>query len=106
MAGLPAIFAEFEREILRERTRAGLAHARKKGKRLGRPATAAVHAAESGNCTAQASARREIACRLYIGRTSASRIFGQGYFKEIGIHSAYTDRKDVAHATSRRRGVW
>jgi len=37
MAGLLAIFAEFEREILRERTRAGLAHARQSGKRLGRP---------------------------------------------------------------------
>ena len=46
MAGLLAIFAEFEREILRERTRAGLAHARENGKRLGRAATAAVHAAE------------------------------------------------------------
>ncbi len=42
MAGLLATFAEFEREILRERTRAGLAHARENGKRLGRPATAAV----------------------------------------------------------------
>ena len=42
MAGLLAVFAEFEREILRERTRAGLAHARQNGKRLGRPATAAV----------------------------------------------------------------
>src|SRR5579863_3931641 len=48
MAGLLAIFAEFEREILRERTRAGLAHARQNGKRLGRPATAAAHAAEVG----------------------------------------------------------
>lgn len=37
MAGLLAVFAEFEREILRERVRAGLAHAREKGKRLGRP---------------------------------------------------------------------
>jgi putative DNA-invertase from lambdoid prophage Rac len=46
MAGLLAIFAEFEREILHERTRAGLAHARANGKRPGRPATAAVHAAE------------------------------------------------------------
>src|SRR6516162_10078634 len=36
MAGLLAIFAEFEREILRERTRAGLAHPRMNGKRLGR----------------------------------------------------------------------
>ncbi len=46
MAGLLAVFAEFEREILRERVRAGLAHARQNGKRLGRPATAAPHAAE------------------------------------------------------------
>jgi DNA invertase Pin-like site-specific DNA recombinase len=30
--------AEFERELLRERVRAGLAQARRKGKRLGRPA--------------------------------------------------------------------
>jgi len=36
MAGLLAIFAEFEREILRERTRAGLLQARRNGKRLGR----------------------------------------------------------------------
>ena len=37
MAGLLAVFAEFEREILRERVRAGLAHARQNGQRLGRP---------------------------------------------------------------------
>ena len=35
MAGLLAVFAEFEREILRERTRAGLAHARQNGKTSG-----------------------------------------------------------------------
>src|SRR5438132_10048737 len=35
MAGLLAIFAEFEREILRERVRAGLAHARQNGQTLG-----------------------------------------------------------------------
>ena len=44
MAALLAVFAEFEREILRERVRAGLAHARQNGKRLGRPATAGLHA--------------------------------------------------------------
>lgn len=32
MAGLLAIFAEFEREILRERVKSGIAHARQKGK--------------------------------------------------------------------------
>jgi len=41
---LLAVFAEFEREILRERVRAGLAHARQNGQRLGRPLTAALHA--------------------------------------------------------------
>ena len=41
MAALLAVFAAFEREILQERVRAGLAHARQNGKRLGRPATAA-----------------------------------------------------------------
>jgi putative DNA-invertase from lambdoid prophage Rac len=44
MAALLAVFAAFEREILGERVRAGLAHARQNGKRLGRPLTAALHA--------------------------------------------------------------
>ena len=42
MAGLLAVFTAFEREVLQERTKAGLAHARENGKRLGRPATAAA----------------------------------------------------------------
>lgn len=42
MAGLLAVFAEFEREILRERVRAGLAQARQNGKTLGRPLSAAL----------------------------------------------------------------
>src|SRR3954454_17633727 len=46
MAGLLAIFAEFEREILRERTKAGLAQARQNGQQLGRPITAGLHTAE------------------------------------------------------------
>jgi putative DNA-invertase from lambdoid prophage Rac len=37
MAGLLAIFAEFEREILRERVKAGIAQARRRGTRPGRP---------------------------------------------------------------------
>src|SRR5258708_3818654 len=46
MAALLAVLAAFEREILQERVRAGLAHARQNGKRLGRPATAATKAVE------------------------------------------------------------
>ncbi len=76
MAGLLAIFAEFEREILRERTKAGLAHARANGKRLGRPATAAVHAAEIRKLHRAGISKSEIARRLEIGRTSVRRILG------------------------------
>jgi DNA invertase Pin-like site-specific DNA recombinase len=74
MAGLLVIFAEFEREILRERTRAGLAHARQSGKKLGRPATAAQHTAEIRKLHRAGISKSEIARRLKIGRTSVRRI--------------------------------
>jgi DNA invertase Pin-like site-specific DNA recombinase len=74
MAGLLAIFAEFEREILRDRTRAGLAHARQNGKRLGRPATAAVKSDEIRKLHRAGISKAEIARRLNIGRTSVRRI--------------------------------
>ena len=74
MAGLLAIFAEFEREILRERTRAGLAHARQSGKQLGRPITAGIHVAEMWKLHRAGIAKAEIARRLQVGRTSVRRI--------------------------------
>jgi len=74
MAGLLAVFAEFEREILRERVRAGLAHARQNGQRLGRPATAALHADEIRKLYRTDISKAEIARRLPIGRTSVRRI--------------------------------
>jgi DNA invertase Pin-like site-specific DNA recombinase len=74
MAGLLAIFAEFEREILRERTRAGLAHARQNGQRLGRPVTAGLQAAEIVRLHRIGVAKAEIARRLDVGRTSVRRI--------------------------------
>jgi putative DNA-invertase from lambdoid prophage Rac len=74
MAALLAVFAEFEREILRERVRAGLAHARQKGKRLGRPATAALQTVEIRKLHHAGITKSEIARRLRIGRTSVRRI--------------------------------
>src|SRR5664279_2921051 len=74
MAGLLAIFAEFEREILRERTRAGLANARQNGKRLGRPATAVRHAIEIQKLYRAGVSKSEIARRLEVSRTSVRRI--------------------------------
>ena len=43
MAGLLAVFAEFERDLLRERVKAGIAQARKDGKPHGRPDTVGKH---------------------------------------------------------------
>jgi putative DNA-invertase from lambdoid prophage Rac len=74
MAGLLAIFSEFEREILRERVRAGLAHARQNGQRLGRPLTAALHAEQVRKLYRAGTSKSEIARRLQIGRTSVRRV--------------------------------
>src|SRR6266498_932003 len=74
MAALLAVFAEFEREIVRERVRAGLAHARQSCKKQGRPATAARHASEIRKLHRAGISKAEIARRLNIGRTSVRRI--------------------------------
>ena len=74
MAGLLAVFAAFEREILGERVRAGLAHAQQNGKRLGRPPTAARHTAEIRKLYRAGVSKSEVARRLQIGRTSVRRI--------------------------------
>jgi len=77
MAGLLAVFAEFEREILRERVRAGLAHARQNGQRLGRPMTAALHADKIRKLYGAGISKSAIARRLQIGRTSVRRILNR-----------------------------
>jgi DNA invertase Pin-like site-specific DNA recombinase len=77
MAALLSVFAEFEREILGERVRAGLAHARQNGKRLGRPATAAMHADKVRKLSRSGLSKSEIARRLNIGRTSVRRIMDE-----------------------------
>ena len=76
MAALLAVFAEFEREILRERVRAGLAHARQNGKKLGRPITAGLHAEHVRKLHRAGASKADIARRLQIGRTSVRRILG------------------------------
>jgi len=74
MAGLLSVFAEFERDIMRERVRAGLAHARLQGKRLGRPPTAAGKAGSVRDLFLAGISKSEIARRLKIGRTSVRRL--------------------------------
>lgn len=59
-----AAVAEFERELIRERTRAGMAHARRNGKRLGRPRVAPVDARDVAELRGNMLAWGEIAATL------------------------------------------
>lgn len=74
MAGLLSVFAEFEREVLRERVLAGLAQARQQGRRLGRPPTAAQKQKQVRALFREGISKAEIARRLSIGRTSVRRL--------------------------------
>jgi DNA invertase Pin-like site-specific DNA recombinase len=69
-----AVFAEFERSILKERVRAGIAEARSKGKAHGRPKTAANKKDEVRRLHQKGLNNSEIARRLKIGRTSVIRL--------------------------------
>jgi len=80
MAAMLAVFAAFEREVLQERTRAGLAHARLNGKSLGRPMTAGLLASEIGKPHRAGISKSEISRRLQIGRAAVRRILG--YFSQ------------------------
>lgn len=77
MAGLLSIFAEFEREILRERVKAGIAHARQKGGNHGRPSTTKKYEAEINHLFDSGLNKSEIAKKLGISRTSIRRVIQQ-----------------------------
>ncbi len=70
MAGLLSVFAEFERDIMRERVKAGIASARAEGRAHGRPQTAAKHAAEVKRLFKSGKNKSQIARELKISRSS------------------------------------
>jgi DNA invertase Pin-like site-specific DNA recombinase len=78
MTGVLAVFADLEREILRERVRAGIAQARKAGRKHGRPRTSSPRADELPRLKAEQLSHSEIARRLGIGRTLVRRILTAG----------------------------
>ena len=77
MAGLLAIFAEFERDLLRERVKAGIAHARKQGKPHGRPKTVANQTNEIKSLFKKGFSKSKIAKSLNISRTSIRRLLAK-----------------------------
>ncbi|MGQ0800056.1 MAG: recombinase family protein [Pseudomarimonas sp.] len=76
MFGMLGVFAEFERAMIQERVKAGLATARAKGKRLGRPKVLAevesqIKALRQGGM-GQAKIAREVGC----GVSTVRRVIG------------------------------
>ena len=71
-----AVFAEFEREILRERVKAGIAQARRRGRQHGRPATVARWAGDVQRLYAEGQSKSAVARQLGISRTSVRRFIG------------------------------
>lgn len=73
MAGMLAVFAQFERDMLSERVKAGIAHARAKGKAHGRPKTAALKTDQIIQMDKEGYNKSQIARKLGISRTSVRR---------------------------------
>ena len=79
LAGMLAVFAEFERDILRDRVRAGIAQARAAGKHLGRPPVVrSKHQAEVQRLAQNGTSKRRIAQQLGISRSSVRRLLEAG----------------------------
>jgi putative DNA-invertase from lambdoid prophage Rac len=78
LAGMLAVFAEFERDILRDRVKAGIAQARSEGKPHGRPRTAARLVPEMRRLRKDGLSKRAIAKRLAVSRTSVIRLLRPG----------------------------
>ena len=68
------VFAEFERSMIQERVRAGLARARAKGKTLGRPRVSAKVEAKIRELAAGGLGKRKIARTLGVGVGTAQRV--------------------------------
>ena len=68
------VFAEFERTIIQERVRAGLARARAKGTTLGRPKTGPKVEAKIRELAAQGMGKGKIARTLGVGVSVAQRV--------------------------------
>ena len=74
MFGMLGVFAEFERTIIQERVKAGLARARAKGTTLGRPKTNAKIEQQIRNLAAKGVGKVKIARMLGIGVSVTQRV--------------------------------
>lgn len=89
MAGMLSTFAEFERDIIRERVIAGIANARANGKAHGRPKTAALMSQRIKELKSNGLNNSQIAKKLKISRGS---VINQ--LKALSTPEMQTFRKD------------
>jgi DNA invertase Pin-like site-specific DNA recombinase len=78
LARMLAVLAEFERDILRDRVKAGIEQARKEGRPHGRPPTVAKYAGRARALARKGLSKSEISRLLRISRTSARRLLDRG----------------------------
>jgi putative DNA-invertase from lambdoid prophage Rac len=81
--GMLAVFAEFERDILRDRVKAGIAQARKEGRPHGRPAKIIGKTQEIRNLARKGLSKSAIAKQLNIGRTSVRRLLADALLNSL-----------------------
>ena len=86
LAGMLAVFAEFECDILRDRVKAGIAQARQKGKPHGRPISAGRQRQKVKELFRQGISKREIAKQIGISRTSVRRFLTPSAGKSRSKH--------------------
>jgi len=77
MLGMCSVFAELEREIIRERIHAGLARARSKGKRLGRKRVAPAIEKRIRELSARGHGKLKIARELECGVSVVQRVLAE-----------------------------
>lgn len=77
LAGMLAVFAGFERDLIRERVSAGLDAARRRGARLGRPPLPDSTRAEIRRLRAAGASQRAIAAELGVGVGTVTRVLAE-----------------------------
>jgi len=108
MAGLLAVFAEFEREILQERVRAGLAHARENGTRLGRPPPASLNAKKVRQLFRAGISKSAIARSSRSGAPPCAAFLRKGLVmgdSSIQFHKIWVDQCDATEGIRERFGL-
>ena len=77
MAGLLAVFAEFDRDILKERVKAGIAQSRAKGKPHGRPATTQSKQQKAQQLWVEGKNKSQISRELGMSRSSVRALLNE-----------------------------